>query len=145
MWYLIKAGNVLPSINKGSFFSLETRTETHVFLKSETKTDRKPAVKITLQYKLSSAFCEKWKIACKKFEQLKREIFRFAIFWRKAHRFWSKEAQVTAVWNEGFLWQNEAFLHNFSEHLLENPARYIYNEICIRIAISPDKYKPTVL
>ena len=30
-----------------------------MFLKSETKTDRKPAVKITLQYKLSNALCEK--------------------------------------------------------------------------------------
>ena len=41
-----------------------------MFLKSETKTDRKPAVKITLQYKLSSAFCEKGKIARKKFLRL---------------------------------------------------------------------------
>ena len=41
---------------------LPTRGETRVFLKSETKTDRKLAVKITLQYKLSSAFCEKAKI-----------------------------------------------------------------------------------
>ena len=37
-----------------------------MFLKSETKTDRKPAVKMTLQYKRSSAFCEKGKIALKK-------------------------------------------------------------------------------
>ena len=44
-----------------------------MFLKSETKTDRKPAVKITLQYKLSSTFCRKGKIACKKFSRLKRE------------------------------------------------------------------------
>ena len=58
----------------------ETRAETRVFLKSETKTDRKPAVKITLQYKLSSAFCEKGKIAGKKCLELKREIFRFAVF-----------------------------------------------------------------
>ena len=42
-----------------------------MFLKNETKTDRKPAVKITLQYKLSSAFCEKGKIAGKKFQPLK--------------------------------------------------------------------------
>ena len=35
-------------------------------LKGETKTDRKPAVKITLQYKLSSAFYEKEKITRKK-------------------------------------------------------------------------------
>ena len=44
----------------------ETRAGTRVFLKSETKTDRKPAVKITLQYKRSGAFCEKGKIARKK-------------------------------------------------------------------------------
>ena len=37
-----------------------------MFLKSETKTDRKPAVKITLQCKLSSAFCEKGKTTRKK-------------------------------------------------------------------------------
>ena len=43
-----------------------------MFLKSETKTDRKPAVKITLQYKLSSAFCEKGKIARKKCLQLEK-------------------------------------------------------------------------
>ena len=96
-----------------------------MLLKSETKNDRKPAVKITLQYKLSSAFCEKEKIARKNCLELKREIFRFAVFWRGAHRFWSKQAEVTAVWNLGFLWQNEAFLYNFSEYLLENPPRYI--------------------
>ena len=50
-----------------------------MFLKSETKTDRKPAVKITLQYKRSSAFCEKGKSARKTFQRLKREIFPFAI------------------------------------------------------------------
>ena len=61
IWYLIKAGTL-------------------VFLKSETKTDRRPAVKITLQYKLSSAFCGKVKIARKKFQRLKREVFRFAVF-----------------------------------------------------------------
>ena len=49
-----------------------------MFLKSETKTDRKPAVKITLQYKRSSAFCEKGKSARKTFQLLKREIFPFA-------------------------------------------------------------------
>ena len=43
-----------------------------MFLKSETKTDRKPAVKITLQYKLSSAFCEKEKIAGKKIFVIKK-------------------------------------------------------------------------
>ena len=37
-----------------------------------TKTDRKPAVKITLQYKLSSAFCEKGEIAGKKMSGIKR-------------------------------------------------------------------------
>ena len=58
----------------------ETRAETRVFLKSETKTDRKPAVKITLQYKRSSAFYKKGKIARKKIQQLKKKIFRFAIF-----------------------------------------------------------------
>ena len=58
----------------------ETRAETRVFLKSETKTDWKPAVKITLQYKRSSAFCEKGKIDRKKIQQLNKEIFRFAIF-----------------------------------------------------------------
>ena len=51
-----------------------------MFLKSETKTDRKPAVKITLQYRCWSAFCEKGKIARKKCQGLKREIFPFAIF-----------------------------------------------------------------
>ena len=65
-----------------------------MFLKSETKTDRKLAVKITLQHKLpsafcekgkiarklSSAFCEKGKIARKKFLGLERDIFRFAVF-----------------------------------------------------------------
>ena len=51
-----------------------------MFLMSETKTDLKPTVKITLQYKRSSAFCEKGKIARKKFQQLAREIFQFAIF-----------------------------------------------------------------
>ena len=45
-----------------------------MFLKSETKTDRKPAVKITLQYKRSSAFCEEGKIARKKFKGLKRDL-----------------------------------------------------------------------
>ena len=93
----------------GIWLRPETRAETRVFLKSETKTDRKPAVKITLQYKRSSAFCEKGKIARKKFQWLKREIFRFAIFWRKAHRCWSKQAQVTAVWTAesyiGFLYK----------------------------------------
>ena len=58
----------------------ETRAETRVFLKSETKTDRKPAVKITLQYKRWSAFWEKGKIDRKKNQQLKRRLFRFAIF-----------------------------------------------------------------
>ena len=58
----------------------ETRAETRVFLKSETKTDRKPAVKITLQYKSWSAFWENGKIDCKKIQQLKRELFRFAFF-----------------------------------------------------------------
>ena len=43
-----------------------------MFLKSETKADLKPAVKITLQYKLSNAFCEKENIAGKKFLQLKK-------------------------------------------------------------------------
>ena len=62
----------------------ETRAETRVFLKSETKTDRKPAVKITLQYKRWSAFCEKGKIARNKFQQLNREIFRFAIFLKES-------------------------------------------------------------
>ena len=52
----------------------ETRAETRVFLKSETKTDRKPAVKITLQYKRWSAFCEKGKIARKKLQQLNRDL-----------------------------------------------------------------------
>ena len=42
-----------------------------MFLKSETKTDRKPTVKITLQYKRSSAFCEKGKIARKKSSAIK--------------------------------------------------------------------------
>ena len=42
------------------------------FLKSETKTDRKPAVKITLQYKLLSAFCQKGKIAHKKISVIKK-------------------------------------------------------------------------
>ena len=46
-----------------------------MFLKSETKTDRKPAVKMTLQYKRSSAFCEKGKIALKKMLELKTDIF----------------------------------------------------------------------
>ena len=67
MWYLVKAGS-------------ETRVETRVLRKSETKTDRKSAGKITLQYKLSSAFCEKGKIARKKFLQLKRELFRFPVY-----------------------------------------------------------------
>ena len=51
-----------------------------VFLKSKTKTDQKPAVKITPQYKLSSAFCEKVKIVRKKILRSKREIFRFPVF-----------------------------------------------------------------
>ena len=51
-----------------------------MFLKSETKTDRKPAVKITLQYKLSSAFCEKGKIARKKFQLLKERSFDLLSF-----------------------------------------------------------------
>ena len=51
-----------------------------MFLKSETKTDRKPAVKITLQYRRSSAFCEKGKIARKNFQRLKREIFDLLSF-----------------------------------------------------------------
>ena len=83
----------------GIWLRPETRAETRVFLKSETKTDRKAAVKITLRNKRSSAFGEKGKIAPIKFQPLKRQIFRFAIFWRKAHRCWSKQAQVTAVWN----------------------------------------------
>ena len=45
-----------------------------MFLKNETKTERKPAVKITLQYKRSSAFCEKGKIAGKKFQRIKRDL-----------------------------------------------------------------------
>ena len=67
--------------------------------KSNTKIDLKPAVKITLQYKRSSAFYEKGKIAWKTFLGSKRKIFWFPVFWRKAHRFWSKQAEVTAVWN----------------------------------------------
>ena len=55
-----------------------------MFLKSETKTDLKPTVKITLQYKRSSAFCEKGKIARKKFQQLEREIFQFAFFLKES-------------------------------------------------------------
>ena len=51
-----------------------------MFLKSETKTDRKPAVKITLQYKGSSAFCEKGKIAGKKFQRLKDRSFDLLSF-----------------------------------------------------------------
>ena len=43
-----------------------------MFLKNETKTDRKPAVKLTLQYKRSSAFCEKGKIARKKISAIKK-------------------------------------------------------------------------
>ena len=43
-----------------------------MFLKSKTKTDRKPAVKVTLQYKLSSAFYEKGKIARKTFFSIKK-------------------------------------------------------------------------
>ena len=50
------------------------------FLRARQKTDRKAAVKITLRYKRSSAFCEKGKIARKDFQRLKTEIFRFAIF-----------------------------------------------------------------
>ena len=45
-----------------------------MFLKSKTKTDRKPAVKITLQYKLSSAFCEMGKIARKNSWIKKRDL-----------------------------------------------------------------------
>ena len=51
-----------------------------MFLKSETKTDRKPAVKIMLQYKRSSAFCEKGKIARRKFQPLKERSFDFLSF-----------------------------------------------------------------
>ena len=51
-----------------------------MFLKSETKTDRKPAVKITLQYKRSIAFCEKGKIAPKKFQPLKERSFDLLSF-----------------------------------------------------------------
>ena len=51
-----------------------------MFLKSETKTDRKPTVKITLEYKRSSAFCEKGKIARKKFQQLKERSFDLLSF-----------------------------------------------------------------
>ena len=43
-----------------------------MFLKSETKTDRKAAVKITLRYKRSSAFCEKGKITRKKVSAIKK-------------------------------------------------------------------------
>ena len=43
-----------------------------MFLKSETKTDRKAAVKITLRYKRSSAFCEKGNIARKKVSAIKK-------------------------------------------------------------------------
>ena len=43
-----------------------------MFLKSGTKTDRKPAVKITLKCKRSSAFCEKGKIARKKMSAIKK-------------------------------------------------------------------------
>ena len=46
-----------------------------MFLKNETKTDRKPAVKITLQHKLSSAFCEKGKIAGKKMSAVRKRDF----------------------------------------------------------------------
>ena len=51
-----------------------------MFLKSEIKTDRKPAVKITLQYKRSSAFCEKGKIARKKFQRFKERSFDLLSF-----------------------------------------------------------------
>ena len=43
-----------------------------MFLKNETKTDRKLAVKIMLQYKLSSVFCEKGKVAGKKISAIKK-------------------------------------------------------------------------
>ena len=52
-----------------------------MFLKSETKSDRKPAVKIPLQYKLSSAFCEKGKIAGKKMSAIeKRDLSICCLF-----------------------------------------------------------------
>ena len=56
-------------------YYLKTRAETRVFLKSETKTDRKLVVKSTLQFKLSSAFCKKVKIAGKKMSKItKRDL-----------------------------------------------------------------------
>ena len=58
----------------------ETRAETRLFLKSETKTDRKAAVKITLRYKRSSAFCEKGKSARKEFRDEKERSFDLLSF-----------------------------------------------------------------
>ena len=57
-----------------------------MFLKIETKTDRKPAVKITLQYKLSSAFCEKEKIAGKKISGIRKELLAGElVLWEPTH------------------------------------------------------------
>ena len=52
----------------------ETRAETRLFLKSETKTDRKAAVKITLRYKRSSAFSKREKSLVKNFGIKKRDL-----------------------------------------------------------------------
>ena len=51
-----------------------------MFLKSETKTDLKPTVKITLQYKRSSAFCEREKSPVKSFSNKKKRSFNLLSF-----------------------------------------------------------------
>ena len=94
-----------------------------MFLKSETKTDRKAAVKIKLRYKRSSAFCEKGKIARKEFQPLKREIFRFAIFEGKRIDVGANKLKLGRFEIRAFCDKMMSFCKIFSEHLLETPAK----------------------
>ena len=78
---------------------LENIGETRVFLKSKTKLDRKRLSKSRSSTNFQARFVRREKLLVEKFCNKKEKIFRFPVFWRKAHRFWSKQAEITAVLN----------------------------------------------
>ena len=73
-----------------------------MFLKSKTKTDRKPAVKVTLQYKLSSAFYEKGKIARKTFFIIKKRSFGVLSFEGKHVNFGASKPKLRRIESRPF-------------------------------------------
>ena len=130
MWHLIKRP--------------ETRAEIRVFLKSETKTDRKPAVKITLQYKLSSAFCEKGKIACKKISAVRKRDLSIccllkgnALILEQTSRSYGGLKWGLFVTKWGLFVQFQRVISNF---LLENPPRYRLKHLLLLLLLFNDGF-----